>query len=675
VQTKIYEQTGKYFVRLTPSIAGIFIFVYWLMPRDWEVYSELEGSWKYALGKMPHLGMSLGKDAWFTYGPIAHWFAPPMAGDNFQPIAFYLIGLFVAALFYMSLRRILAEPGPGLLLKSAACALILYSFTAILSRHESYLIIATLLTFTTGYYFDRTRLWWIYCLMALSVIGILFKIPFGMLALFSLCIALVHARVMNIVTGGWAIRMLSLCVVTTYGVFIATAGSFDIFTYFRLGMEVSGMYSEIMVAHRPFTPLLYPYAILFAAAIILTGFAAGRDLPRFTRAAFILTLLAVLFYLFKHGHVRAGGGHTKLYYNNLAPLFVIVGMAALSRLSSPVIMQKKRIVVIIAMIIATIIIFSWEKLPEKYRPFIQETRVLAEYAVVTVRGENTGTISAKVDYLKARHAPLFSYLSSRCRDIVSSGLKPTITFYPWQLMHAEAVDGCTLRPSPGLQNYTSGPHTMIQRLEAEFLDSENRPAIIVVGEQALDKRNSVTEYTDILPVLYRNYEIAASINNYVVLVRSKSPIKDQDSIVCKEAGDGESAFLFRIRQEPLSGYNNFIWHVAKFLFKAPEMTVSLSGTDQRGQAETYSFRAFHSQLSKGVYLSHDDIVAVILRGFRWSKEHSTSLYKDKAREIQKSSDLHNVSALAKRKEGMHNLPVVPEEQVLKIQYCNFNRNQ
>jgi hypothetical protein len=676
ILNKILKPAVNIFIKIFPLLAGLFIFLTWLAPTDWDVNYEIDGSWIYALAKLPSLGMSLGKEAWFPYGPIAHWFVQPLGLEAAQPIPYYLLGLFVAGLIWFCLKRCLDNTG-GLVLRAVISILFLYSLFELANVQECYLTMAALMTFTAGYCFDRTRAWWIYCLMVLSIIGLLYKFSFGMLATAGLLIALAHAKITDALSSRHVIFLIVLYLAALFALFTITSGSTDIIRYFRLEMEISDKYSEIMSSHRPFMPFQYSFALLYAAAGIVFGLVASSRLPKITAIAFLASLSVIIFLLFKHGHVRLDNWHIALFYGNLASLNLILIMLAISNARSD--LSKKRVyfVIILAITIMFAASFAHENPAFKDRPVVRNLTKSINKAGMVIKGGHPSGTAEKSALLKLRYEPLFSFLGSECSDIAATGKRPTITFYPWQLMFAEAADGCTLSPAPGLQICTPGPHSRLQQLEAEFLSSDKRPEIIVIGEQSLDGRNSVSEYTDLLAVLYRYYEITASINtpvnNFVVLKRSKLPIKDSEVLVCKEEEGKDAAFIFFLKQEELPAYHDAIWHMTKFLFKAPEMVVLLSGIDRGGLPAIYAFRAFHSQLSKGVYLSQDNIVAVIQRSFRWSEEHSNSSYKDSALSMYKSFDLRGVSASVRRMEGLHNLPVVPSESALSVKYCTFRK--
>ena len=63
--------------RLPALLLALYLFSFWALPQGWNEENLLDGSWRYALGRFRELGFSLGRDSWFTYGPLAHWFGAP----------------------------------------------------------------------------------------------------------------------------------------------------------------------------------------------------------------------------------------------------------------------------------------------------------------------------------------------------------------------------------------------------------------------------------------------------------------------------------------------------------------------------------------------------------------------------------------------------------------------
>ncbi|MDH5768275.1 MAG: hypothetical protein OEZ31_04865, partial [Nitrospirota bacterium] len=246
-KTHIKTIISLFITNVLPVFTCLYILSYWVLPREWDENNELDGSWSYALGKFRSLNLALGKDSWFTYGPVSHWFGPPMGIEHYQPLPYYVIGAFVAVLFFICMRKIFKNAESELSIKIIAFFIFLFSLTFAANNLDYYMVLVTLLTFTTGYFFEQSRKWWLYCLMILSIMGLLSKILFGILSTLCFVIALVYFSVSRYVTVRQMLSIVSVYLLLMFTLFVVTSGSFNIIRYFVLGLEVSEKYSEIMV--------------------------------------------------------------------------------------------------------------------------------------------------------------------------------------------------------------------------------------------------------------------------------------------------------------------------------------------------------------------------------------------------------------------------------------------
>ena len=101
-------------------LLSLYVFSFWILPQDWNEDNTLDGSWRYALGMFRGDGFSLGKDSWFTYGPLAHWFGAPMGAEQYHPFPFYVLGFFVAGIiFFLNLNYVISICGRSIVQASA----------------------------------------------------------------------------------------------------------------------------------------------------------------------------------------------------------------------------------------------------------------------------------------------------------------------------------------------------------------------------------------------------------------------------------------------------------------------------------------------------------------------------------------------------------------------------
>lgn len=671
-KTHIKTIISLFITNVLPVFTCLYVLSYWMLPREWDENNELDGSWVYALGKFRTLNLALGKDSWFTHGPVSHWFGPPIGIERYQPLPYYVIGAFVAVLFFICMKKILKNVGLGLSIKTIAIFIFLFPLTFIANNLESYMVLVTLLTFTTGYFFERSRKWWLYCLMMLSILGLCSKFSFGILSTLCFAVALVHALVSKYITGRQMLSIISVFLLLIFTLFVATSGSFNIIKYFVLGLEVSDKYSEVMVSNIIPLPF-YGYGILFATGGLVIGLIAVSRLPKYTAVSFFISLLASVFLLFKHGHVRADI-HVFLFYVSLAPFLILLGMIAYSVYrSNPSRSQITCVVLLLCMCIVIsfpiiapmiykdgfiLITNSWKKMGEQFK--------------AGFRGQDPGDFTRKVAKLKSRHEQLFAILNNESLLFVKSGKKPSITFYPWEMMFAEAVEGAVLMPSPGLQLYTTGPHSKIHQLEADFLTSKTRPDILVIGSQMIDGRNSVTEYTNLLPSLYSHYRVLAAIEDYVVLESSAISNNSSASIICSEMSQGVQGEFLQLKLKPMGTQYEVLWRIATLFFKSPELTVKIQGKKQQNKDMTFSFRGYLTQLKKGVYVYHGTINDLILTNFKHT-EIMDYLLRDKKSPYKLPELIIEATATIVRNDGLWNLPVTPRLMPLDVQFCSFEK--
>ena len=300
---------------------------------------------------------------------------------------------------------------------------------------------------------------------------------------------------------------------------------------------------------------------------------------------------------------------------------------------------------------------------------IESWKTVAGRYKIGLRGLRNEDAERKVQNLISRHRELFSYVNLECRSLAQKkGRKPAISFYPWEMMFAEAVPDCVLKPSPSLQIYTSGPHSKIQRRELQFLDSPGRPDLVLIGSKTIDNRNSVAEYTDLLAVLFRNYRVLAPAEEYVLLESDESGEAEDRTIVCSDNPGGD--FLTLELADSRHMYE-IPWHIADLLFMPPELTIRVSETDQNNNAVVFSFRGFYSQLKGGVYVSSRTIKELITTNFKKSERAEDSGKHPFPPLSPASEKIIHADAALFRNDAIWNLPVIPSSMPLRVHYCSF----
>lgn len=645
----------------------LYIFSFWLSPQGWNEDNPLDGSWRYALGKFRELGLSLGKDSWFTYGPLAHWFGAPMGTEQYQPFLYYLAGLFVAGIIGITFTRILGATGLSFRSRLISTLIFPLCFIGMDGVQEVHLVIAVLLLLVSCCLQETADNVSIISLVFLSACGVLYKISFGILSLFMLVVLLASLFAGRKIGGRETLLYLAGYVAILYVLFVGTSASFDLFTYIRLGLETSGKYSEIMIRNMPYSPPNYIVALLYGTAGSVLAWQASKKMAgRAATLCLIAAYLGSMLMLFKHGFVRADLSHMKLFYGCVTPFLAILAMVSFSGYGTKAAAEK---VSLCSAFMVFLVIFAvmLKFLPGETGPktVLKNWLTCGHRIVAGIKGQSPEEFPSKRVFVKNSQPQLFSFLNDHARTFAGKGRKPRIAFYPWELLYFEGVEGYDLAPSPSLQIYSAGPHSRAHRLEAEFLSSSRRPDVVVIGPGAIDDRSPVSELTDLLPPLYSHYRVSAVVEGFTIL-EAKETIKSPDTVIriTEKPQEIPGEFL-RISFDQPGVVNRLIWRLATTLFKSPELHVVVTMTHADNERREYVWRGYLSQLQSGIFYSPDDIPEFFRSSFGAS-------VKMPASSPQYSSVIKNATAELRRSGGFWNLPVFPRAVPLKIQYCSFN---
>lgn len=149
---------------------------------------------------------------------------------------------------------------------------------------------------------------------------------------------------------------------------------------------------------------------------------------------------------------------------------------------------------------------------------------------------------------------------------------------------------------------------------------------------------------------WSHYRLAGVENDQAILVRTGDTGRQ---IRCSRKPPGS---FVRVTARPLSFRRRAALTLAKALFKAPELTARIVLVDHRRWNVRSRFRAYRSQLERGVYMHPETIVHVL-------RDAELPL-------ARRSKFTHLISALLLRDPGYRNLPVVPKEAPLDVEFCN-----
>ena len=209
----------------------IYFFSFWILPQGWDESSTLDGSWRYAFSKFRQLGLALGNDSWFTYGPLAHWFGEPMGLERFYPLPFYLLGLFVAVIIGISFTRLVAEIDLSFRLRVVATLVFPLSFIGMVDVHEVHFVIALFLLLITCCLKEIPDNLSFFSMIILSACGLLYKLSLGILSLFVLMMLLGPLVIRKKISVTMISLYLAGYVAIVYVLFVVTSGSYDLLKY------------------------------------------------------------------------------------------------------------------------------------------------------------------------------------------------------------------------------------------------------------------------------------------------------------------------------------------------------------------------------------------------------------------------------------------------------------
>ena len=166
-------------------------------------------------------------------------------------------------------------------------------------------------------------------MIILSACGLLYKISFGIMSLFTVAVLLVSLFIGKRIRGRMVLLCLAGYVTMLYALFVITSGSPDLFTYIFLGMETSSKYSEIMIRNMPYSPPNYIIALVYLASGSVLAWQASKKMAgRGAALCLIIAYLGAMLFLFKHGFVRADLSHMRLFYGSVTPLLAILAVVS-----------------------------------------------------------------------------------------------------------------------------------------------------------------------------------------------------------------------------------------------------------------------------------------------------------------------------------------------------------
>lgn len=632
----------------------------WLQIGVWETRYLLDDSWRWATSRMRLEGLFLGKDAFFTYGPLSQYVGPLIEdGQRASPV-FYLVGVVflvgcVSSVWTIIRSCRLTSSAVGVLLFLGLLLLPSAQLTPL--KDSSYYFLITVLYL--AFYLRPDKEKWLFhlgmlfaaCLVALQV-----KFSFGLYAVALFVIALMAARervgIHNI-----AAILVSL-IVAQYALFFLLTGSLEFHRFFRAGWVFASRYSEFYSWHYPESAGDLRYPVLLGYSLVIVVFVrliAKSNLVAKEDSLFLsLSGFVTAFFFFKAGCSRADPHHIISGYNFSLPILAL--LASLSFSIRPLTIPRSALTAL--GLVAALSAYQYElslsnlRVSDRIQKRTQTWLKTPERTVEEISLLSRGFDKAKErrDSLRKLNPELAGTLSAISEKRKAGG---RITVLPWELMLAELAPSCRFSPIPSL-TIPAGTCTFDnEALVKAYLNGPRRPDIVVLAEHTLDGRNAAAEYTSWIDPLHRKYRISGATGGYTVLELSEG---ENPAPPLEIASTGPGLFVMA-EAAPLDFWQNLLYAVVKTLFKPPELETEIVFVDGRGTKRKILARCYRSQLVKPTAFAPQPIGPLLAD------------LKNPEKAAPSSIIARTLSASVIRRGGFRNISVFPERVPLKIRYC------
>ena len=444
--------------------------------RSYPITAGLDASWVYALNYARIKGLIAGRDAIFTYGPLASLAVPMDLANNLARGVVFQFGCWLAfagvAAWIVFVRKVSLE-------KVAVFAVCLLAGWRSF-HHWDYvgpeIFIAFLALLLLGAAATERR-WLPWFVGSCSLGWLLFFVKF------SAAVLVLSATVLFVFSvlpfdrikarrAGIASLLAAVCVLGT-ATLCYFPGFSELMRYARGGIEISSGYTAAMTLRGPRAPLVLAFALILSWLLLLGCLYRSRD--RVLPAA--LACLGPWFVVFKHSFVRepfhAGMifAFTPLLWGIIV-LFSELGRKDVPRLTAPV----------------------------------------AIFAAVTCMTMAPATYPTRLGLAADR-------LPEAIRDAI--GAEP-VAIFPHELTYA-AANGLNFRPFPVLQAY-SAYTPYLDEADAAFLNSDGTaPPLVLFDWKSIDGRNPLLDVPATTLALYRHYDLAAAGGGHLLLRRRSEP--------------------------------------------------------------------------------------------------------------------------------------------------------
>ena len=584
----------------------------------------LDSGWEYGLARLPDWNLALGKDVFFTYGPLASKLPSLIASGDVRretTIHFrYALAAAVIYLFYLWVLLRLYRVHPAYTVM-AAVAFLLNPFSAGINDPTVYATTALL-----------TVLFFRHCsgegggknliLLVISVftaLAFLYKVSWGIAGFFAVMLSIMCVSLRkNFLFLKYSLISLFLFAVFSFSFYWSiTAGSFKDFVNFVIhSAEQSGLYSQMM-AVSPYKPEPVTFAwIIISTLIVLCVFYKPSRIP-------LLLVLPPLFASFKAGFVRADV-HMAFFFNSVTlillsiPLaqkteggeiahnfFTVVRRPGAEGMSIFSEVRFTRNLLPLTVMLLTLALTFWaNKIMFQRGGFDlrKGVQTAAAYSRYGVSGYLESGMKESNDNLEAI-SKIFE------PDIKRKVKGQKVASIPWALAVPDAL-GARAIVFPSLQFY-SGYTEKLDEANLNFLKSLSGSAYLLMNFASVDCRYPLHDCPRTYEWLLANYRVLDSSHGYLLLARKD----EQSKVVAGEpvfagrgteidfsdadvgAGKDEQGRMFlRLVVKDLVSVK---YSIRTLLLRAPALFVEMELSD----GKRYRFRTFPEFLRRGVWIS------------------------------------------------------------------------
>jgi hypothetical protein len=637
--------------------AALLLISGWLQIPVWHVSDLIDASWLYALTRMRLDGVYLGKEVFFTYGPLAQHLGPLIFNGQTPTLLYFVVGAVYVIVMSACLNEFLEMVSRdnwwglpfigGFLVALAALAFEVDKLDISYSCLTTIVYLLVFLREQEG----RANLF-LFLLFVLAILGMHIKFSLGLYAALLLVLAVIARRQLRL-----AILLTGAFVIANYVVFFSLSGSLAFHDFFLQGLVCSSRYSEIMPVHNSseLSDSSYVWGLGFCinfvvAVYVLTRTAAVKGASR------VLLLLGVglgTFLLFKMGFVRADKYHVVIPYLALLPVLMLVYSVTV-----PKALTSRAHIFLLAFG------FLIAALAYDDTAWINGSDTEGNFRQLLTRWVDTPARLARgIRLLRtgfADETENSSALSGRTADLIRRACgerlggnvrNPSLGIAPFELMYSHLVPESKWLPIPSLQLYVEPLLLRGDALTRRYLTANTGPQMLMLSSFTVDGSNSLSDFSAWLEPLYRNYTFLDATREHIVVQHLEMP--REKKLIFRNEGPG---LFLRARVDPQDFFRASLFRLASIFFKAPELEAIIRFRDRGGRERVIRSRGYYSLCVQGRLFGQNSLPSLL-----------PILYGVRSPRADEIIDVV-LSARLVRKDGGHNLAVFPPSVPMRIEF-------